>query len=54
MNPMDKAAFRKMLADEGYEAAVEVAWEPGTVNETHTHDFPPFENRPAICAPCSP
>jgi len=36
---MDEQAFRKQLAEEGYSEPRLVEWEPGTFNDTHTHDF---------------
>lgn len=36
---MDEQAFRADLATRGYETFVTREWEPGLVNDTHTHDF---------------
>ena len=36
---MDEKAFRAAREAEGYTQFAVVEWEPGRVNETHTHDF---------------
>ena len=36
---MDESSFRSEVAAQGYGEPTVVEWAPGTVNESHSHDF---------------
>jgi quercetin dioxygenase-like cupin family protein len=36
---MDEQTFKRQIEADGYDQAAMVEWEPGTFNDTHTHDF---------------
>jgi len=36
---MDEARYRQQLTEQGYGEPSLVEWDPGTVNDTHSHDF---------------